>query len=312
MTPVIVQVRGDGAKVQAFAALGKLRIFELWAGVPLAWSLLVSSDPMNSHAYVLLGLVLVMEVATVATALALDDVAGKRDGIDLANHGAARRYGVGKPLLEGRLTDREALIFAAVMGTIALAALAAALRVADDAPWWSGLLALAVMFMAVNYSVGLKLSYVGGCELVNVIATGSALVVPYLLITGTMSVVSAVEGLLIGLWMLQIVVFSNSHDAEGDRKGQRMTVAARTSDRGNRRFILAVFATGGLVTLAALALRVLPWWSALLLAPAWALYVLQLWHGVGRSQWLDARRLGFQAFRLGALALLVTNLIEGG
>lgn len=297
-------------KFVAFVQLGKLRIVELWVGLPLAWSLLTAPQDGLAASFVLLALALLAIVCTIAAALALDDVGGLRDGIDLANHGAAGRYAVRKPLLDGRLTEREALAFAAVMATIAVGALGASTLIAPAAPWWLPLLWVAVLVMAVNYSVGLKLSYVGGCELINLVATGATLIFPFALISGSVTAIALAESLLIGLWMVQIVVFSNSQDAAGDRAGQRMTVAARASAAGNRRFIVAVFAVSVAVAGGSIVVGVLPWWFALVLTPAWAAQVVQLRCGLARADWLAARRLGFRAFRLGALGLLVGNLIH--
>jgi acyl-CoA synthetase (AMP-forming)/AMP-acid ligase II len=45
--PLSIRV-GDRAKAWAYVGLGKLRIIELWLGVPLAWSLLSAVDDISS------------------------------------------------------------------------------------------------------------------------------------------------------------------------------------------------------------------------------------------------------------------------
>ena len=95
----------------AFVELGKLKIFELWLGVALAWSMLGPDYAWSSSTFALLGCALLIEVGTTSAALALDDLTGFRDGVDADNHADTDRYGIDKPLLTGRLTERQALIF---------------------------------------------------------------------------------------------------------------------------------------------------------------------------------------------------------
>jgi 1,4-dihydroxy-2-naphthoate octaprenyltransferase len=93
----------------------------------------------------------------------------------------------------------------------------------------------------------------------------------------------------------------------GDRATGRMTIAARTSPRGNKIFIASAFMLVWGFTAFAFAARYIPAWYALALAPVWALQVAQLWLGLHREQWLMARLLGFRVLRVGIVALTLLN-----
>lgn len=298
-----------GVAPLAYVELGKLKIFELWLGVLLAWSLLpevYSSDPT---ALALLACALVIEMGTTAAALALDDVTGYRDGVDVANHTDSDRYGVNKPLLSGEISERQALAFGYGAALLAIAAMLVGWALAVPVPGWLFVLTIAVFLIGVNYSYGLRISYwFAGGELVTCLTVGATMLLPYALVTDSISGVALVESALLGLWMLQIAIFSNTQDAAGDREANRHTVAASVSPRVNDRFILSVFCfswallvvsvIGGVLEPAFLVL--------LLLAP---LQVRQLKAGLGDRDWMQGRALGFWVFRLGAAILFVLNLL---
>jgi 1,4-dihydroxy-2-naphthoate octaprenyltransferase len=296
-------------KLIAFIQLGKLQIVELWLGVPIAWTLLTPAHRTGARTWMVLGLAALIEIGTTSAALALDDVSGYRDGVDFANHHDTDRYGVNKPLLDGRLSEREALIFAWSAAAVALVSLVVVFAVAPFLPWWEPVAAVATVALAINYSYGARLSYIGGCELVTLLAMIATVILPYALLTGTLPLRTATEALLIGLWMLQIALFSNTQDAAGDREAGRLTLAARVDLGLNRRVITITFALSATIAASALAAGVLPWPIALLLIPTWLLQITQLRSGVRSGQWLRARALGFNAFRLGLVALLIGNLI---
>ena len=295
--------------VAAFVELGKLNVFELWFGIPVAWTLLSQEEAFSPRTLLLLALALLLKAATSSAALALDDVSGLRDGLDLRNYGDTDRYAVHKPLIDGRLSERQALAFAWLAVGIGLLSMAAAFAVAWPLPSWLVAGELLVFILALNYSYGLKLSYRGAGELITAVAVGSTLLVPYALVAGGASTAALVQSGLIGLWMLQIAVFSNSQDRAGDRDARRWTVAAMASARGNAVFILCVFAASAALLAWGIRLGVLGPWLLVALLPALALQARQIWLGVARGQWLAARLLGFEAFRLAVAALLVVNLV---
>ena len=292
----------------AVIEVGKLNIYDLWLGIPLAWSLLDPAEATEPRTWWILALALVLKAGTSSAALALDDVAGLRDGVDTANHGDTDRYAVNKPLLDGRLSEREALVFAVCAASAAVVALALVAWVARPVPLWLLLVEAVILVGALNYSFWLKLSYRGGGELITVTAVASTLFVPYALVSGTWSFTVLLESLLLGLWMLQVAVFSNTQDRSGDLEAGRLTVAALTSERGNYVFICSVFAASAAVLVSGWITHHLPLALAVTLLPSLLLQARQIYLGVIRERWLEARLLGFKAFRLGVAGLLVVNL----
>ena len=106
-------------------------------------------------------------------------------------------------------------------------------------------------------------------------------------------------------------MFSNTHDAAGDRATGRMTIAARTSPRGNRllhrRRLRAVDRGSPLV---ALATGIVP--SRLTRSRSrrcGRCRCYQLWRGVGRQRWLAARLPRLRVIRVGIVALVLANLL---
>src|SRR6185436_18362270 len=111
----------------------------------------------------------------------------------------------------------------------------------------------AMMLMAVNYSYGLKLSYLGGGELVILTGGAGTVLLPYALVAKAAPPIVVFSALLVGAWHAQVVMFSNTKDRAGDRATGRLTIAARTSPRGNKLFIGSAFALSWLLTAAAFA-----------------------------------------------------------
>lgn len=305
----IVPRRPGREKIAAFVELGKLRIVELWLGVPLAWSLLDPTQRGSVTTWAVLIFAIVVEMGTTSAALALDDVAGFRDGVDAANHQDTDRYGVNKPLLDGRLTERESLRFAWSAVAIALFGLACAIAISPYLPWWEPVMTLATIALALNYSYGVKLSYIGGCEAVTLLAMVATVIFPFGLLHGGVTWAAAVAAALVGLWMLQISLFSNTQDADGDREAGRLTMAARLRLVSNLRVIAATFAVTTTLTVVALVAGPLPLIAAPLILPCWICQLRQLHAGLSAGNWLRARELGFQAFRLGVAALFLANLL---
>ena len=299
----------DGAIVLAFLELGKLRIFELWLGVFVAWSLLSEAVAWESRTLSLLACALLIEAATTSAACSLDDVTGFRDGVDFANHGDSERYGVGKPLVAGLLDERQALLFGFGAALVAAAGMLVGLAIAAPVPWWLFALALAVFFVALNYSYGLKLSYrLGGGELVMWTTIAATLLLPYGLVTDTLPLAVLLESALLGFWMLQIAIFSNSQDAAGDRNANRHTIAASVSPRANDRFIVAVFVASSGLLVGSVGFGLMPpaFLLLLLIVP---LQLRQIRLGLALREWTRSRALGFWVLRLAALLLFLVNLI---
>lgn len=307
-----VLTHGALTRLAAYSDLGKLKIFELWLGVALAWSLLPSGIATSGQALALLTCALLIEVAMTSSALALDDVTGFRDGLDASNHSDTDRYGVHKPLVAGRLTERQALSFGYAAALCGVIAMLVGLAIAYPVPWWLFAATISVAAAALNYSYGLRLSYWrGGCELVTFGATAATLLLPYALVTGRVSAVAAVESALVGLWMLQIAVFSNTMDAAGDREARRMTIAASSSPRANRIFILAVFGLSSSIAAMGVVVGILPSMCLLLLLVV-PLHLRQVHAGLAGHRLPVARSTGFWAFRGGVAVLFAANLVAAG
>ena len=299
-------------RVGSYRQLSKLYVFDQYLGVPLAWSLLDRETATAGRTVAVLAVCLVCLVAVVAASVALDDVQGFRDGSDSENYApreGAPRKRQRKPLLDGQLSERDALRFAAGSAALGLLALAGAFAVAPHRPWWTWLAAGLCTLSSLHYSWGLKLSYVGLEEPILIGGTACTLLIPFGLVSGGATASALVAGALFGFWMMSVSVFSNTHDAEADRRVGRWTVPARASAAVNRRFIVAVFACCWVLLVAGIAGGALPWWLGLAILPALALQGRQLRAGLGRGDNLLARTLGFQAYRAMIVALLVSNLL---
>lgn len=311
MTQAQVEAAPLLGRIRTLFELGKLRIVELWLGFFVGVTLLDGAALRQGRALCILGLILLVGVAVIAATCSLDDIVGVRDGVDQANHRGDARWGVRKPILAGQLSERHAFRFVHLLGAVAALAYVAVLWLAWPLPGWLLVTMPAMMLIAVNYSYGLKLSYRGGGELVIFTGAVGTVLIPYALISHHASPALLVEAFLVGSWHAQVVVFSNTQDAAGDRATGRMTIAARTSERGNRRYITGLFLLSFGVGAAALCAGALPWGYALALLPIWALQGYQLFCGVGLRRWLEARLLGFRVIRLGIVALVLANLLLG-
>jgi 1,4-dihydroxy-2-naphthoate octaprenyltransferase len=302
---------GRGRLLGAFFELGKLRIVELWLGFFVGVSLLGRRVAYDGRAPAILGLVLLLGVAVIAVTCGLDDIRGARDGVDRANHRDGRRWGVDKPILSGKLTEPEALDLVCIAGAIGLACLAAVLVLAWPLPAWVVAATVAMVLVPPNYSYGLKLSYLGLGELVAFTGGFGTVMIPYTLVAGEASSAVVVSSALVGAWHAQVVMCSNSHDAEGDRAMGRSTIAACLSTRGNRIYIASTFVACWALTGVAFASGAAPIHYLPVLLPVWAMQAFQLWIGVRHGQWLRARLLGFRVLRLGVFALTLSNIAMG-
>lgn len=299
-------------KVRAYLDLGKLGLFDLWLGFFAGASLLPMGTLRAPRTLGILGLVLLFGVLVIALTCCLDDVTGARDGVDQANHRGAPRWGVRKPLLEGAVTERQALRLAAGLAAGAAACLGGVLALAWPLPAWVVLAMTAIPLLVVNYSSGLRLSYRGAGEIVVFAGGLGSALIPFALIMHSAPPLLLFCGVLVGAWHAQVVLCSNAHDAAGDRATGRLTLAARVTPAGYRVLVTAVFAAVWSFTAAAAAAGAAPLPHLLLLAPVCAMQAAQLWIGVRRGRWLDARRAGFRVLGAGVLALTIANLLLGG
>lgn len=302
---------GSTWRLRSLFELGKFKIIELWLGFWVGVALLGRSAWQDGRSLAILACILVAGIAVIAATCSLDDIAGVRDGVDQANHRAGARWGVDKPILSGRLDESSAFRFVYVLAGVAGLGYAAVLWLAWPLRPWLWATMTGMMLLAVNYSYGLKLSYRGAGELVILIGGTGTVLLPYALIRGDTPPQVVLSSLLVGLWHAQVVMCSNTKDAEGDRATGRMTIAARCTPRGNKLFIATAFLFGFGLTLLALCVQLLPCWYLLVLGPVWILQGIQLWLGLHREEWLAARLLGFRVLRVGLLGLTLMNFVLG-
>jgi 1,4-dihydroxy-2-naphthoate octaprenyltransferase len=306
-------VTADEPKLVSYARLAKLDVFDYYLSLPIVLSaVLLPIDDFDPAMLVTLCLFGLGAVLMTAALVAFDDLTGYRDGSDTANYRAnptlrrARR----KPLVTGALTEREVERFGWLTTLAGAAVFAAAVANAPHAPQWTIWLVVANFVVGVQYSYGLKISYHGFQE-AYIAALGWVMVLaPYGLVTGRFDGFVLVQALLFGLGPLLFGVYSNTNDIAGDRSVGRPTVAALTTPRGNRRFIVALSVAEFLIGTVASATGVAPWWFVLLMLPVTVLRARQLGIGFGpHGDILHARAIGFTAHRVGAVLLVAANLL---
>lgn len=297
------------SKPRSYARLGKLDVYDYYLGMLVVAAAVLPTTGLS--ALPVLALFLVGEVCTVVAMVALDDVTGFRDGSDTANYGPndPLRKKLRKPLVAGTLTVPEALRFAWWTALAGGVLWAATIAIAPISPLWTVAVIVVTYVFALQYSYGLKLSYIGFQEAFLVLL-GMALVLgPYGLATGEFSGFLLVQSVLFGLGPLMFGVYSNTNDVEGDRAVNRPTVAALTSERGNAVFIGALsvfeFLLGAVASLTGLA----PWWFVLLVLPATALRARQYQLGFLSDDIMRARSLGFRVHRTYVALMVVANLL---
>ncbi|WP_328915240.1 MULTISPECIES: UbiA family prenyltransferase [unclassified Streptomyces] len=297
---------------RAYAKLGKLSFFDYYLSALVVWTMLPGSYRWSAGTIGTLLVVTVGWIGVCAATVAFDDITGFRDGSDHVNYDPAqqlRRRDL-KPLLDGTLTLRQALGFGyGALGVGLLALAVTVLTIAPHRPPWDlGLMALLV-FISVQYSYGLRLSYHGCQELVLFTSTALVVFVPVPLITGHATGPAIVQAVLFGLWSVLVSLYSNIKDIEGDRAAGRRTWAVMLPWRIYRKVIAAVSAAETVVLVVGAVTGAVPWWFPLFLLPVVALRLRQLIEGLLLDDPLTARRWGGKAHRLGVVALLAANLV---
>ena len=162
----------------------------------------------------------------------------------------------------------------------------------------------------MQYSAGINFSYrfTGGGEAVTGVTLVASVLLPYAAARGRLDAAVVAEGLLFGLWLVQVLICSNGADARDDRQVGRRTVAARTSERGNRVFVATVFVSSWLVAVLGTIYGVLSPWTPLGPLPAWLIQGYVLRNGL-RGNWRNRRNYGFLSLRFAVLGLVVVNAL---
>jgi 1,4-dihydroxy-2-naphthoate octaprenyltransferase len=298
-------------RLSSYARLANLYFYDYYLCVLVVWALLARSVRLEGRTLGTMALVVLGWVGVVAATVTLDDLTGFRDGSDDRNYSpdqAVLRNRANKPLITGELSPAQALRF----GYAAMAAGAVlwglAIAVAPHRPLWAAPVAAFVLLISVQYSYGLKISYHRGQELVLLLSPGLMVLVPFGLLTGQVTGLIVTESYLFGLWSLMVSLYSNLNDLDGDKAAGRKNLATTCRQKTYRRVVAAISATETIAILAAPAFGAVTWWFAAFMIPVLLIRARQLWHGLGRGEFLAARKLGISAHRIGTIALIIANL----
>jgi 1,4-dihydroxy-2-naphthoate octaprenyltransferase len=298
-------------KTAAYLRLGKARIYHHEYGWLLALLLLRLDGLASRHTAPALVLLLAMVVAVHWAGGAADDLGGFRDGSDARNYaGRPPRTVAKKPLLTGALTETQAVRFGVICwvigvacGVLAVASLGWASRVTPL------ILLLAAQICAVQYSVGLKLSYRPlGLELAIFYMMSCLTLMPYWLVAGRVTGMVLYTSALMGVWFLMVVCYGNASDRRGDAEVSRYTLAVLLPPAAYP-VVLALLAaaSAALVCLLFGTTRLHPV-LIVTMAPLLILQAVQLYYGV-RANWRRARFLGLMSLDLGCLGLALALIL---
>lgn len=298
-------------RMKAYVVLGKLAFYDYYLAAFIVIAALPASRLDDPGSYVTLALYFAGYAGVVAASATLDDVTGIRDGSDERNYApeqGALRDRSRKPLLSGALTVREAVRFAWAAALWALVVWSLTYATAPDPPGWAAVALLAALLSNLNYSYGLKLSYRGGQELL-LLTPGLAVLLPFVLIDGSVSGLIVVESLLVGLWSLMVSIYSNINDLEGDRQVGRRNLATLTTATGYRRVVVAVHVLEPVTVGVAIAVGAVPFWFMLAMIPLYVMRFVQARFGLARGEVLRARLLGIKLHRWGVPVLIGLNVL---
>ncbi|GAA1421057.1 hypothetical protein GCM10009601_20590 [Streptomyces thermospinosisporus] len=299
-------------KWAAYVQLGKLRIYHrLYHWIVLL--ALLHADSVSLHGAIpALLLVPLLLLSIQSSACAMDDIMGFRDGCDIANYGAADYPTmVRKPLVAGLLTMRQAAGFVVAVVTVAtLAVVASALSLGIDVLPALAIWAV-VIGVALQYSGGLKFSYVpGGLELFISGLTLVVTVVPYLMIAHTVTSTVVLVGLLTGSWFLMPVSYGNVADRAGDGAVHRRTLAVVLRPRTFQVLIWLLYGYSIVLTVLLFTVGDLNPLTAPLLLPVVVMHAVQHYQGNVQGRLREAMKFGFRCIDVGMLGLTAAILLS--
>jgi 1,4-dihydroxy-2-naphthoate polyprenyltransferase len=304
---------GGGARetIAALAQLGKVRLVEIWLGPVLAWSALIGEGRGTGRAAAVCLLFVLVICLTMLASHSLDDITGFRDGSDQRNYAPERHRSQHKPLVEGRVTQRQAFAFATASVVLAASVVGGVYLLAGPRHWGVLVGGLAVAVLGAQYSYGINFSYSipGGGELLTGLCLAGSVILPDLAVRGLLGAKAIVEGLLFGSWLVQVLACSNTTDAADDRIVGRRTVAALTSARANLVFLVGLFSASWALAVVAVLVGVLSPWTLAGLLPASAVQAYILRNGL-RGVWRNKRNYGFLAVRYAVVGLMIVNILK--
>ncbi|MFD4139611.1 UbiA family prenyltransferase [Streptomyces sp. NPDC058572] len=299
-------------KWTAYVQLGKLRVYHrLYHWIVLL--ALLYSDSVSLHgATTALVLVPLLLLSIQSSACAMDDIMGFRDGCDRANYGAADYPDmIRKPLVAGVLSVRQAVAFVVTVVTVAtIAVVTTALSLGVDVLPALAIWAV-VIGIALQYSGGLKFSYVpGGLELFISGLTVVVTIIPYLMIAHTVTGTVVLIGLLTGSWFLMPVSYGNMADRVGDGAANRRTLAVVLSPRNFQGAIWILYGYSIVLTVLLFTVGDLHPLTAPLLLPVVVMQAVQHYQGIVKGHVRKAMKFGFRCIDVGMLGLTAAILLS--
>lgn len=302
-------------KVGLFARLVKFQfVLDFFLALVIVWTALDSDTRFDGHVLLTFLLFALGKAGVLFAVMTLDDVTGTKDGSDSANYLSEDRTELRplkrKPLLTGELTVRQAQMFGHFSWAWGALWWTVATLQAPHTPTWAIVVATALLLFSVQYSWGLKLSYVGLGEVLLLFSASAFVLAPYGITAGDLPPHILVEALLFGFGQLLIAGYSNTNDANGDGAVGRRTVAVLASERGNTVFLGLLTALNLLVVLLPSALGWMPWWFALVMAPFLVVRLRQYGSYLRNGHALLARSRGVIAFRSTVVCVVVFNVIQ--
>jgi 1,4-dihydroxy-2-naphthoate octaprenyltransferase len=302
-----------GNKIVTYLRLGKARIYHHAHGWILALLLLQMDGLLTGRTVLAMALSLVMLLAIQWSAAASDDIGGYRDGVDAQNYaGRPYRTVVKKPLITGALTEREAVRFAVGAWLTGVAAgVATALTMEGETPPLAVALLLLAQVCAVQYSIGIKLSYRPlGLEFVILYTIGCTALMPYWFVAGSLNGEILLTSAMMGTWFLLVVSYGNASDREGDAAVSRRTLAVLLPPAWFSAALHFFFACSvALLTLMFTVTRFESWLFVFVI-PVIAMQAAQLYYGAYRKELRKARFMGLLSLDAGFVGLAIAFLLS--
>jgi 1,4-dihydroxy-2-naphthoate octaprenyltransferase len=310
---------GSGA-LRTFGRYARLVKFQFVLDFSLAlvivWTGMEPETRLDGHVLFTILLFALGKVGVLSAVMTLDDVTGVKDGSDAANYLADDNTELRplkrKPLLTGELTVEQAQRFGlASLAWGALWWLVATVQ-APHTPLWGLIVTTLLLVLSVQYSWGLKLSYVALGEPLLLFSAAAFVLAPYALTVGELPAVVLVEALLFGFGQLLIAGYSNTKDISGDAAVGRRTIAVLTSERGNKIFLGLLTSLNLLVIVGPAAVGWIPSWFVVATLPLMAMRLRQYAGFLGNGNALLARSRGVLVFRITVGCTLLFNVLYFG
>ncbi|MHC0433582.1 UbiA family prenyltransferase [Streptomyces sp. O3] len=298
-----------------YARLVKIQfVVDFFLALLIVWTAMEPSSRVEGPVLLTLFVFALGKLGVLSAVMTLDDVTGVKDGSDTANYlsdgNSELRPLKRKPLLTGELTVRQAQRF----GYLALAWGAlwwlVATVFAPHAPLWGLVVTTLLLVFSVQYSWGLKLSYLGLGEVLLLFSASAFVLAPYALTVGELPTVVLVEALLFGFGQLLISGYSNTQDISGDAAVGRRTVAVMASVRGNQVFLGVLTALNVLVIVVPFAAGWISAWFVVATLPLIVLRLRQYGSFLSDGHALLARGRGVVVFRATVGGILLYNVAQ--